>query len=312
MELVRGLINLQKQSTGCVATIGNFDGIHLGHQAIIERVIVKAKSLGLPACVLVFEPHPKEFFMGENCPPRLTCFREKYHRLNLLGVDKLVVLQFNQTIRQMKARDFVLHILLDRLQVKHLVIGDDFQFGHQRQGNYQLLCEMAQPHYTLEPTPSIVIDHERVSSTLIRQALANNEFAKVSRLLGREYTISGRVGYGQQIGRTIGFPTANVAVKRKKIALTGVFLVKCIWQQDGKDKVAWGAANCGKRPTVNGCTERLEVHLFGVSQELYGIELAVEFKAQIRQEIKFNSLTELQAQIKQDINQANQLINQFK
>lgn len=312
MKLIRGLINLQHQPQACVATIGNFDGVHVGHQAIVEKVIVKAKQMGLPSCVLLFEPHPKEYFMGlEACPPRLTCFREKYNELLKLGVDKLVVLQFNQSLRNMDAVDFVQDILVERLKIKHLVVGDDFHFGHQRKGNFQLLEQMSAGQYTLEPTPSILIGEERVSSTLIRNALAANDLDKAAGLLNRPYSITGKVGFGQQLGRTIDFPTANVAIKRKRTALQGVFLVKCHWRQDGKVLSSWGAANCGSRPTVDGKEYRLEVHLLGVNPDLYGIELTVEFCAPIRSEKKFANVEELKAQIARDIALAKQLIEKF-
>ncbi|MCW8879177.1 MAG: bifunctional riboflavin kinase/FAD synthetase [Kangiellaceae bacterium] len=311
MQLVRGLINLQHQEQGCVATIGNFDGVHLGHRAIVDKVLQKSREMGLPSCVLLFEPHPKEFFMGENCPPRLTCFKEKYQKLLNLGIDKLVVLQFNQALRNMPAADFVEDILISKLKIKHLVVGDDFHFGHKRQGNFQLLEQMSARQYTLEPTPSVVVDGQRVSSTLIRELIASNKLKQASRLLKAEVSMSGRVGYGQQLGRTIQFPTANIAIKRRNIPVNGVYLVKCHWQEDGKRKSAWGAANCGARPTVDGKNYRVEVHLLGVSPSLYGIELAVEFLAFVREEQKFSGVEELRAQIQRDVVYINQLIKNY-
>ena len=308
MQLVRGLINLKHQQQGCVATIGNFDGVHLGHRAIVDKVLQKSRELGLPSCVLLFEPHPKEFFMGENGPPRLTCFKEKYRKLLNLGVDKLVVLQFNHALRNMPAKDFVDDILIKKLKIKHLVVGDDFHFGHKRQGNFQLLEQMSVGQYTLEPTPSVVVDGDRVSSTLIRDLIAHNELEHASRLLDAKVSMTGRVGYGQQLGRTIQFPTANIAIKRRNIPVNGVYWVKCHWQQDGEKLSAWGAANCGARPTVDGNNYRVEVHLLGVSPSLYGIELAVEFLAFVREEKKFSGVGELQAQIQRDVAQINQLI----
>ncbi|WP_196138387.1 bifunctional riboflavin kinase/FAD synthetase [Aliikangiella sp. G2MR2-5] len=312
MQLIRGLINLKHQKQACVATIGNFDGVHSGHRAIVDRVLAKAKLLGLPSCVLLFEPHPKEFFMKEQCPPRLACFKEKYQRLKKLGIDKLVVLQFNQPLREMEAEKFVHQVLIDKLQVKHLVVGDDFHFGHRRKGNFQLLEQLSTNQYTLEPTPSVLVDGQRVSSTLIREALANQALDLAESYLGHRFSMTGRVGYGEQLGRQIKFPTANVAIKRRKLPVSGVYLVKCHWQQGGKKYSAWGAANCGKRPTVNGLDYRLEVHLLGVSPELYGIELAVDFYAPIRAEKKFESLDALKAQINKDIEQAELLIEKIE
>lgn len=312
MKLIRGLVNLQHQDESCVATIGNFDGVHVGHQAIIEKVIAKANALGLPSCVLLFEPHPKEYFMGESCPPRITCFREKYNALQELGVDKLVVLQFNQSLRNMEAIAFVQSILIERLSVKHLVVGDDFHFGKQRKGNFQLLEQMSVGQYTLEPTPSVLVEGERVSSTLIRKTLAYSDLKKAETLLKRPFTITGKVGFGQQLGRTINFPTANVAIKRIRAPLNGVFLVKCQWNVEGKLQFAWGAANCGSRPTVDGSKYRLEVHLLDINPELYGIELTVEFIASIRAEKKFDSVEDLKRQIVRDVEVSRKLIKQIE
>ncbi len=312
MKLIRGLINLHEQITPCVATIGNFDGVHLGHQAIVARVITTAQMLNIPSCVLLFEPHPKEFFMGDNCPARLTCFKQKYEHLESLGIDMLIVLQFNQALRQMEAVDFVNDIIIQRLKVKHLVVGDDFHFGHKRLGNFQLLEQMSGGQYTLEPTSSVLIDNLRVSSTQIRDALAQHQLDKAKRMLGRRFSMKGKVGYGQQLGQTIGFPTANVAVKRKKLPFTGVFLVHVSWRIEDQVFQSWGAANCGMRPTVNGKESRLEVHLLGVSENLYGIELAVDFYAAIRQERKFADISALKHQIEKDIKVAKRLIQQFE
>ena len=250
--------------------------------------------------------------MGESCPPRLTCFREKYALLKSLGLDKLVVLQFNQSLRNMEAIAFVQDILIERLQVKHLVVGDDFHFGHQRKGNFQLLEQMSSGQYTLEPTQSVLVNGERVSSTLVRKSLAHGDLEKASKLLNRRYSISGKVGFGQQLGRTINFPTANVAIKRKRAALQGVFLVKCHWKNNEKECAAWGAANCGLRPTVDGKHYRLEVHLLGINPELYGIELTVQFWASIRRERKFADVAELRHQIHQDVILAEKLIASFE
>lgn len=312
MQLIRGLINLKTQPSSCVATIGNFDGVHIGHQAIIKQLVFQAKALNLPAYVLLFEPHPKEFFLGDECPARLTCLREKYEQLKHLGVDCLVVLPFNSTLRQMQPKDFVQTILIDQLRIKHLVVGDDFRFGRDRQGDFQLLDNMAKGHYTLEPTASVTINQERVSSTLIRESLKNHQLDKAAQLLGRRFSMSGKVGYGQQLGRQIGFATANIAVKRKKLPLSGVYWVKCHWREGNQQLSAWGAANCGIKPTVDGETSCLEVHLLGVSPELYGIELCAEFYQWVRAEQRFSDIGQLKHQIQQDINKIKQLILQYK
>jgi riboflavin kinase/FMN adenylyltransferase len=323
MQLIRGLINLNHQADSCVATIGNFDGVHLGHRAIIKKVIQQAKQSNHQSCVILFEPHPKEVFMGDNCPARITNFTEKYLQLSELGVDKLLVLKFNAALCQMQASDFIQTVLIEHLRIKHLVVGDDFQFGYKRQGNYQLLKEYGKNVYTVEPTPTVLVVDEgqseqthRASSTLVRKALAENNFRFANHLLTRRYAMTGKVGYGQQLGRTIGFPTANIALNRRKPALSGVFLVRAKWTERGpKDnnriRACWGVANCGSRPTLEGQDFRLEVHLLGVSADLYGIELKAEFYAFIREERKFAGIEELTEQITIDVKKAKGLIEQI-
>jgi riboflavin kinase/FMN adenylyltransferase len=321
MQLIRGLINLNHQADACVATIGNFDGVHLGHRAIIKRVIEHARKSGHQSCVILFEPHPKEVFMGEACPARITNFTEKYLQLNALGIDKLLLLKFNQALCQMQAADFIQKILIDQLRIQHLVVGDDFQFGYQRQGNYELLRSQGQGHYTVEPTPSVFVadpsnadEKHRASSTLVRKALAANDLDFAETLLERRYSMTGKVGYGQQLGRQIGFPTANIALNRRKPTLSGVYLVRAHWQdkKTGSDmSFCWGVANCGSRPTVDGQNYRLEVHLLSVSPDLYGIELEIEFYAFLRGEKKFDGLEALTEQIKHDVIQAEKLITAF-
>lgn len=319
MQLIRGLINLNHQADACVATIGNFDGVHLGHRAIIKRVIEDARESGHRSCVILFEPHPKEFFMGDSCPARITNFTEKYLQLKALGVDKLLLLKFNQSLCQMQASDFIQKILIEQLRIQHLVVGDDFQFGYQRKGNYELLRSQGKGHYTVEPTPSVFVDDpnlggekHRASSTLVRKALAENDLSFAEQLLERRYRMTGKVGYGQQLGRQIGFPTANIALNRRKPALAGVYLVKAQWldnRLDGEMQFCWGVANCGSRPTVDGQGYRLEVHLLGISPDLYGIELEIEFHAFLRGEKKFDDIDGLTEQIKQDVKQAEKLID---
>jgi len=319
MQLIRGLINLNHQADECVATIGNFDGVHIGHRAIVKRVIERAKKSNHQSCVILFEPHPKEVFMGDNCPARITNFSEKYAQLKALGVDKLLLLKFNQSLRQMKAVEFIQKVLIEQLRISHLVVGDDFQFGYQRQGNYQLLRNEGKGHYTVEPTPSIFVQEPenknkklRASSTLVRKAFSENRLDFVETLLERRYSMTGKVGYGRQLGRQIGFPTANIALNRRKPAIDGVYLVKGSWQKNDKQCESWGVANCGSRPTVDGSSYKLEVHLLGVSSQLYGIELAIEFVAFLRPEKKFNGVQALTEQIKQDVKQAEELITQIK
>ncbi len=328
MQLIRGLVNLNHQADACVATIGNFDGVHLGHQAIIKRVIQHARRSNHQSCVILFEPHPKEVFMGDHCPARITNFTEKYLQLSALGVDKLLVLKFNTALCLMKATDFIQTVLVEHLRIKHLVVGDDFQFGYKRQGNYallkqqgQLLNEYGKGLYTVEPTPTVIVKdlsesskEHRASSTLVRTALADNDLEFAKMLLTRRYAMTGKVGYGQQLGRTIGFPTANIALNRRKPTLSGVFLVRAKWTERKEYSVniraCWGVANCGYRPTVDGKGYRLEVHLLDVDADLYGIELKVEFYAFIRKEMKFDSVEILKAQINKDVENAKELVSE--
>ncbi|MEP1743653.1 MAG: bifunctional riboflavin kinase/FAD synthetase [Kangiellaceae bacterium] len=324
MQLIRGLINLNHQADSCVATIGNFDGVHLGHQAIIKKVIQHAKQSNHQSCVIVFEPHPKEVFMGDNSPARITNFTEKYLQLAALGVDKLLVLKFNKALCQMQATDFIQTVLIEHLRIKHLVVGDDFQFGYKRQGNYQLLKDYGEGYYTVEPTPTVLVKDEqgdaqqyRASSTLVRKALADNNLAFANMLLTRRYAMTGKVGYGQQLGRTIGFPTANIALNRRKPTLSGVYLVRAKWTEvleDGTHRIraCWGVANCGSRPTVKGKDYRLEVYLLDVKPELYGVELKAEFYAHIRNEQKFDSVELLKQQITSDVESARRLIAKYQ
>ncbi|PCI63740.1 MAG: bifunctional riboflavin kinase/FMN adenylyltransferase [Gammaproteobacteria bacterium] len=321
MQLIRGLVNLNHQADACVATIGNFDGVHLGHQAIIKRVIQHARRSNHQSCVILFEPHPKEAFMGDSCPARITNFTEKYLQLSALGVDKLLVLKFNKALCQMKATDFIQTVLVENLKIKHLVVGDDFQFGYKRQGNFKLLKEYGKDLYTVEPTPTVIVkdlsdnpQEHRASSTLVRNALADNDLEFAKMLLTRRYAMTGKVGYGQQLGRTIGFPTANIALNRRKPTLSGVFLVRAKWTERKAFSVniraCWGVANCGSRPTVDGKGYRLEVHLLDVDADLYGIELKVEFYAFIRKEMKFGSVEILKAQINKDVKKAQKLVSE--
>lgn len=332
MQLIRGLINLNHQADDCVATIGNFDGVHLGHRAIIQRVTAHAQSYGHKSCVIVFEPHPKEVFLGMDSPARVMSFTEKFETLSKLGVDKLLVLKFNKALCEMPARDFIQTVLVDHLRIKHLVVGDDFQFGYKRQGNYELLKSYGKGLYTVEPTPSILVSvplefdgnntekkrpnkvQERVSSTLVRKALAENRFHLASTLLTQPYRISGKVVYGKQLGQTIGFPTANIALSRKKPAVTGVFLVEVTWKNDltGNMQVYFGVANCGLRPTVEGSKYRLEVHLLDYQGDtlLYGLKLNIKFEAFVRKEQKFESIQALKEQIAKDVSSARRLIDE--
>ncbi|MDX2422439.1 MAG: bifunctional riboflavin kinase/FAD synthetase [Amphritea sp.] len=300
MELIRGLHNLRDKHKGCVATIGNFDGVHLGHQQVLAQVLRKGKELGLPAVVIIFEPQPREFFAGNQAPPRLTRFDEKVRLLKAQGVDRVLCLTFNERLRTMSADQFVDELLLKGLAVRHFVVGDDFRFGCDRSGDYNMLRQSGERYgFSVVNTETFDVDGERVSSTRIRSALQSNDLALACALLGRPYSVTGRVMHGQELGRTIGVPTANVRMHRFHSPLKGVYAVTVT----GKNLSAQGVANIGMRPTVNGKQPVLEAHLFDWSGDLYGQLLTVEFKTFIRPEQKFDGLDALKQQIDNDIQQ---------
>jgi riboflavin kinase/FMN adenylyltransferase len=299
--LIRGLHNLRPQHRGCVATIGSFDGVHRGHRAIIGQLLAQARELGLPSVVMLFEPQPHEFFAGDKAPARLMRLRDKIRALSALGVERVFCLQFNQRLRQLSAQAFIEQVLVQGLGVKSLVVGDDFRFGCDRAGDFALLQQAGQQHgFTVFDTFTVQEDGERISSTRIRWALEAEDYAQAERLLGHPYTIRGRVVYGQQLGRTIGVPTANVRLHRYRSPLNGVFAVRLRLV----DEQAWlpGVANVGLRPTVGGETRPiLEVHLLGFQGHLYGREVEVHFEKKLREEQKFPSFDALKEQIYRDI-----------
>ncbi|MEL0168746.1 MAG: bifunctional riboflavin kinase/FAD synthetase [Pseudomonadaceae bacterium] len=298
MELVRGLHNLRPRHRGCVATIGNFDGVHVGHQAILSRLRAHSERLGLPGCVVIFEPQPREFFAPDAAPPRLTRLREKLALLQQNGVDRVLCLAFNRRLRELSAAQFVQQVLIDGLGVRHLEVGDDFRFGCDRSGDFAFLQQSGSEHgFTVEAANTVAENGERISSSRLRQVLAEGDFILASLLLGRPFSITGRVVYGQQLGRTIGAPTANVQLKRVNPPLHGVYRVSV--ELDGV--VRKGVANIGKRPSVSGDGKaHLEVHLFDFAGDLYGRRLTVVFHQKLRDEKRFDSLDALQAAIKAD------------
>ncbi len=309
MRLIRGLTNLTALSRrehspladGCVATIGNFDGVHIGHRTILEQVKDKAAELGLPSVVMVFEPQPREFFQGKDAPPRLMSFRQKFEALTAAGIDYVLCLHFNNRFRRLTSREFIDAVLVSGLGVKHLVVGDDFRFGCDRTGDFMLLREAGQTQgFSVENTRTVTIDGERVSSTRIRGQLALNRLNEAETLLGHPYRIRGRVVYGRQLGREIGAPTANLLFRRMA-PLKGVFVVSATLD-DGTTHD--GVANIGLRPTVDGKQPALEVHLFDFTGTLYGRHIDVVFRGALRDEVKFDSVDALKKQISRDFDDA--------
>ncbi|CAN7268938.1 bifunctional riboflavin kinase/FAD synthetase [Aquipseudomonas alcaligenes] len=299
MQLVRGLHNLRPQFGGCVATIGNFDGVHRGHQAILKRLRERAAELGVPSCVVIFEPQPREFFGPDTAPVRLTRLRDKLELLAAEGVDRVLCLAFNRRLRELSAAEFVHAVLVEGLGVKHLEVGDDFRFGCDRAGDFAFLqMAGAAEGFSVEAAATVELDDVRVSSTRVRQALAAADFALAERLLGRPFSITGRVLHGQKLARQLGTPTANVQLKRRRVPLSGVFLVSV--ELDGKRRP--GVANIGVRPTVKGDGKaHLEVHLLDYSADLYDRRISVTFHRKLREEQRFASLEALKSAIDADV-----------
>lgn len=290
-----------------MATIGNFDGVHLGHHQVLAQVGEKARALGLPSVAIVFEPQPREFFEGAVAPPRLTRFRDKLELIREHGIDRVFCLHFNQQLRALTAEQFIDRLLLSGLAVKYFVVGDDFRFGCDRAGDFELLQRYGGDHdFTVVNTRTHLIDGERVSSSRVRQVLAEHDFVLASRLLGRPYRVTGKVIHGRKLGRQLGVPTANISLQRKRLAFDGVYIVDAV-TEDGQRHA--GVANVGVRPTVNGEFPLLEVHLLDYDGTLYGERLRVEFLAAIRPEMKFSDINVLQQQIHNDIKFARQWRN---
>jgi riboflavin kinase / FMN adenylyltransferase len=300
MRLIRGIPHLPVFKNGCVLSIGNFDGVHLGHQAVIKKLAGRGKVLGLPVVIMVFEPQPLEYFLGADAPPRLTRLREKIIQLAKLPVDDLVIVRFNKQIANYEAALFIEEVLISKLNVKHLVIGDDFHFGKARQGDFALLKEKGKAFgFQVEDTGSLQVSGQRVSSTLIRKALAMGDLDKAGAMLGYPYSVCGRIVHGDKRGRTIGYPTANIRMSRKNIPVSGVFAVT----MTGIDGLEFqGVANVGVRPTVDGSNNVvLETFLFDFNKDIYGCYVEVHFKQKIRAEQRFQTVDGLIAQIEEDV-----------
>jgi riboflavin kinase/FMN adenylyltransferase len=307
MQFFRALHNIRTFEQGCVLTIGNFDGVHLGHQRVLNKLKATAQTLGLPAVVMVFEPQPKEWFDAQTAPARLSTLAEKTQLLQAQGIDALACMAFNNRFRGLSAEQFVKQVLVDGLNVKAIIIGDDFRFGCDRSGDFTYLQQCGEQFgFEVQDTRTVENEGARVSSTLIRQALNDADLAQAQVLLGREFSISGRVAHGQKLARTFGVPTANVLLKRNQTPLVGVFAVE-VFTPAGNFN---GVANIGMRPTIGGTKPILEPHLFGFAGDLYGQRIEVVFKQKIRDEKRFNGLDELKAAILNDIQLAKAYFNE--
>lgn len=283
-----------------VLAIGNFDGLHLGHRALLERLNEEARRLGLPSAVMSFEPHPRELFAPEQAPARLTSLREKLALLEACGVEEVFLLHFCRKLADLSAEEFIDRVLVQGLGVRHLLIGDDFRFGRGRTGDFGMLQVAGQRHgFSVEAMHTIEIEGERVSSSAVRDVLAAGDLEHAARLLGRPYSIAGRVVHGSKLGHRLGFPTANVQLKRKRVAVFGVFAATV----SGVDKrFLPGAASLGVRPTLGqGLRPQLEVHLLDFDRQIYGAHVTVHFLHKLRDEAKYDSLEALRAQIARDV-----------
>lgn len=302
---IRGIHNLREWHRGSVATIGSFDGFHLGHRAIIEQVKERARHYSLPSVVMMFEPQPREYFSRDRAPARLMRLREKVDAIMATGIDRVFCLQFNRALRSLSAQQFVDHLLIRGLGVRCIVVGDDFRFGCDRKGDFSMLYLNGMYHgFEVLETHTVEMDAERISSTRIRRELEAGCFTQAERLLGRPYSISGRVVYGQRLGRQLGVPTANVNLHRYRAPLSGVFAVEVHVLGDCDEKIT-GVANVGVRPTVGDLVKPvLEVHLLDWNGNIYGQRIAVEFRQKLRDEQKFANLDELVAHINSDVDVA--------
>jgi riboflavin kinase/FMN adenylyltransferase len=298
MKLIRGIHNIRPEHRGTVATIGNFDGIHRGHQAIVRQLHELARRLDTKTTVMTFDPLPREYFMGDKAPARLSTLREKFIQFDRLGVDQLLTTPFNAKLADMPAQQFIDDILVRGLAIEALVVGDDFRFGKGREGDFDMLRHAGE-HYGFEviDTETVVDDGERISSTRIRNALAAGDLTLAARLLGRPYSMSGTVVHGEKLGRTIGFPTANIRVHRTVSPLHGVFAVEV-------ECIGYGVTNVGTRPTVDGKGFLIETHLLDFDGDLYGQHINIRWLKKLRGEQKFDSLDALKAQIHKDIDAA--------
>lgn len=300
MKLIRGLQNLKPLHQTEIATIGNFDGIHLGHQKILSKIVAQAREKKAKCTVICFEPLPQEFFLGDKAPARLTPLRDKFLLLKEMGVDQLLCINFNANAAATSAKDFVEKVLVDGLQIKQLKVGDDFRFGKDRTGDFEFLKKMGAKHDFEVLNTQTLRDNatdQRISSTLIRTALDHADMHRVSELLGREFSMGGIVIHGDKRGRQLGFPTANVSIARRVSPIRGVFAVEV---EGLAEQRLPGVANIGTRPTVGGTGFLIEVHLLDFEKDIYGQRINTIFKQKIRDEQKFDGLDELVKQIAKD------------
>ena len=307
MRLVRDAQALASLTCGVVATVGNFDGVHLGHQQLIKLLRKKAQELRLPSIVILFEPQPKEYFYSTRAPSRLSTLRDKLESLKACGIDYVFCISFTPKVATTDASEFAQSYLFSTLKVRYLLVGKDFRFGKDRLGGVALLKRMAVNHQCEVITfPDFIFNKEKVSSTLIRKALKESDFSRAAHFLGRSYSLYGRVIYGEQRGRQWGIPTTNLLLRRLVSPLNGVYAVKVLIGTE----YFFGVANIGSKPTVGGVRNSLEVHLFHFNKLIYGRHIRVYFVHKLRDEARFSTVEALIAQIRADVAKAQQLFNE--
>ncbi|UDG79911.1 bifunctional riboflavin kinase/FAD synthetase [Candidatus Steffania adelgidicola] len=299
MELIRGIHNLHSRHYGCVLTIGNFDGFHRGHQALVAALQTLSLKRRLPVMVMIFEPHPQEYFSGSDAPFRLTRLRDKVKYLAGAGIDAVLCVTFNRQFASLSANAFVTELLVKKLGVRFIGVGDDFRFGARRLGNCALLTQAGKKAgFQVIKTMTYTEGDRRISSTAIREALSQDKLVEAEILLGHSYRISGRVIRGAGLGRTINFPTANVSLKGRQTPINGVYTVEVCGIGE---RSLPGVANIGIRPTLSGQVQRLELHLLDVAMNLYGQHIEVVIRTKLRDEQMFKSLDDLRRQIANDV-----------
>ncbi|MBU6376956.1 MAG: bifunctional riboflavin kinase/FAD synthetase [Gammaproteobacteria bacterium] len=307
LRLLRGTRRVPPELLGGVVTLGSFDGLHRGHQALIERTLQRARTAGRPALLLSFEPLPREFLNPAAAPARLTNFRERWRLLEHSGLDAVVLLRFDERLRTQSGAEF-LRCLTDELAVSGLVVGHDFRFGRAGEANVDFLrAAAAERGLMVDVLEPVRVGDERVSSSLVREALAALDLPRAARLLGRPYSMRGRVVAGQQLGRTLGFPTANIRLRRRRIPCGGIFAVRV--HGIGAQPMG-GVASLGTRPTVGGVEPLLETVVFDFSGDLYGRELEVEFIAHLRDELRFESVELMVMQMQVDAREARKWVSE--
>jgi riboflavin kinase / FMN adenylyltransferase len=306
MQLIRGPGGVERRAVGCALTIGTYDGIHLGHQALIARLDQHARRLRRPATLLTFEPTPREYLSPANPPARLTSLRERWRVLSPMGLDYLWLLRFGHALRNLSAEGFA-RLLAREAAPAVVVVGHDFRFARKGEGTAETLVQAGRRFgFDVDVLEPVTLDGERISSSGVRAALACGDFARAQRLLGRPWSMRARVIVGRRLGRELGFPTANLPLERRRAPVNGIFAVRVHGVGEGARP---GVASLGTRPTVDGSAWLLEAHVFDFQGDLYGREIEVEFVAKLREEERFASIEALTAQMRRDAGEAREILN---